>query len=145
MCLLASQRFLLTLFFSLCLDFRFSLERLSLRWAETGWLVLVKRPLTRWLRPPMIPRHLSNPHLQSCWEESQETTCPLEASRRLEEPTVTIIITEIKILEPPSWKGPSTLAPKLFLDFCLHRGRRERFKDSSRPLLVLEHQAQHQS
>lgn len=52
----------LTLFFSWCLDFLFSLSRPRRRAppAFTG------SPLMRWLLPPMIPRQLSEPHLHAC-------------------------------------------------------------------------------
>lgn len=58
---------LLTLFFSLCFDFLFSFDRPGLLWVLTGWLLLLESPFIRWLLPPIIPLHLSKPHLQSCW------------------------------------------------------------------------------
>lgn len=60
---------LLTLFFSLCFDFLFSFDRPGLLWVLTGWLLLLESPFIRWLLPPIIPLHLSKPHLQSCFEK----------------------------------------------------------------------------
>lgn len=52
----------LTRFLSWCLDFLFSLSRPSRRVPP----VFPGRPLIRWLFPPMMPRQLSEPHLQTC-------------------------------------------------------------------------------
>lgn len=63
---------LLTLFFSLCFDFLFSFDLPGLLWVLTGWLLLLESPFMRWLLPPIIPLHLSKPHLQSCCEEKEK-------------------------------------------------------------------------
>jgi hypothetical protein len=59
-----------TLFFSLCLDFRFSFARADFLCVLEDWLPLwLGSPFIRWLLPPMIPRHFSKPHLQSCCKQ----------------------------------------------------------------------------